>query len=145
MSATVDAEYVTVAEAARQLQVHQATIRRWLDAGMLTAYRMGRRRLLIKRADLLKLIAPAYPTQPQPPRMGTTNPVVIPEITPAPDRQEPVVPIRLLTDSEVRQGLEALERSRASRAAMLARRGGRELPESWPIIRQQRAARSRLK
>jgi hypothetical protein len=55
------------------------------------------------------------------------------------------VEIRRLTDDEVRRGLETLERSRALRAAMLARRGGRELPESWPTIRRQRSIRSRLR
>ncbi len=53
--------------------------------------------------------------------------------------------VRRLSDDEVRRGLETLQRSRALRAAVLARRGGRELSESWPIIREQRAARSRLR
>jgi len=56
---------------------------------------------------------------------------------------ESAVEIRRLTDDEVRRGLEALGRSRALRAAILARRGGRELPESWPTIRRQRTSRSR--
>jgi hypothetical protein len=51
--------------------------------------------------------------------------------------------IRRLSDEEVRHGLQVLEQARALRAAVVASRGGRELPESWPVIRRQRETRSR--
>lgn len=54
-----EGEYRTVAEAARQLKVSVSTIWRWINAGSLTAYRVGPRRIRITRGDLAALIRPA--------------------------------------------------------------------------------------
>ena len=60
MTAILDDEYVTIAEAAALLTVHKSTIRRWIDRGELPAYRIGRRCLALKRADLAGILAPAH-------------------------------------------------------------------------------------
>ncbi|MBI2862742.1 MAG: helix-turn-helix domain-containing protein [Chloroflexi bacterium] len=54
-------EYYTVSEAARLLEVSTATVWRWIDAGELTAFRVGRRKIRIKREELYRLIRPARP------------------------------------------------------------------------------------
>lgn len=58
-----EGEYRTVAEAARQLKVSVSTIWRWINAGSLTAYRVGPRRIRIRREDLAALIKPARARQ----------------------------------------------------------------------------------
>ena len=55
----VDEEYLTVAEAATLLRVAPSTIRRWIREGDVPAYRIGRRRVALKRDDLSNLITPA--------------------------------------------------------------------------------------
>jgi excisionase family DNA binding protein len=49
-------EYLTVAEAAELLRVSVSTIRRWIREGTMSAHRVGSRRLLLKRGDLLDSI-----------------------------------------------------------------------------------------
>ncbi len=48
----------TVAEASRILGVSPATVWRWIDAGRLPAYRLGLRRILIRRRDLMRMVEP---------------------------------------------------------------------------------------
>jgi excisionase family DNA binding protein len=55
---TVEAELLTVAEAAELLKVDQSTIRRWINAGTLPAYRVGQRFVRVKRGDLSAVITP---------------------------------------------------------------------------------------
>ncbi len=73
MSLQFDEQLISVAEAAKLLQVSQSTLWRWIDSGKLPAYRIGLRRIRLKRADLQQLVSPARPensgatasTQPQ--------------------------------------------------------------------------------
>jgi len=51
--------------------------------------------------------------------------------------------VRRLSPREVAEGLEAARQAREFRETILASRGGRPLPDSAPLIRQQRAQRSR--
>ena len=127
MSIAVNEEYATVEEAARVLQVHKATIRRWIDAGLLPSYRVGRRRLLIKRADLAQMITPARPAQGNAGLMGITDRVVIPKLTPDQQRQMPA----------------ALERARRHSAELLKYRAGQSVPESWELLNEARDERTR--
>lgn len=46
-------EYLTVAEAAELLRVSVSTIRRWIRDGTMSAHRVGRRRLLLRRGELM--------------------------------------------------------------------------------------------
>ncbi len=48
----------TVPEAARLLQVSQTTIWRWIASSKLPAYRIGPRRIRIRREDLQRVIRP---------------------------------------------------------------------------------------
>lgn len=54
-------EYVTVSEAADILKVATSTIRRWIREERVPAYRLGQRRVLLKRGDLETLIEPVRP------------------------------------------------------------------------------------
>lgn len=51
-------EYVTLSRAAELLAVSKITLHRWIKRGVLTAYSLGPRRLLIKRAELNALLRP---------------------------------------------------------------------------------------
>ena len=55
----LDEDYVTVTEAATLLRVAPSTVRRWIRDGDVPAYRIGRRRVALKRDDLSNLITPA--------------------------------------------------------------------------------------
>ena len=50
--------YYSVPEAARILQVSPATLWRWIAMRRLTAYRVGPRRIRVKREDVLSMIQP---------------------------------------------------------------------------------------
>ena len=51
-------QFYTIPEAARILDVSQATVWRWIEAERLPAYRVGPRRIRIKREDLELVIRP---------------------------------------------------------------------------------------
>jgi excisionase family DNA binding protein len=123
----VDEEYVTVAEAATLLRVAPSTVRRWIRDGDVPAYRIGRRRVALKRDDLSNLITPARHG------METSSEVV------GDERWEP----RRLTPEEQQQALEALDRAQRHAEETRARRGGKLFPPSWITINEQRDERTR--
>jgi excisionase family DNA binding protein len=127
VSTAINAEYATIEEAASTLAVHKATIRRWIAAGLLPSYRVGRRRLLVKRADLANMITPARPATDQISRMGMTDQVVIPKLTP----------------EQQQEMLAALERARRHSAELLKYRAGQPVPESWELLNEARDERTR--
>jgi excisionase family DNA binding protein len=47
-----DDEFITVADVAGLLKVNQQTVRNWIDRGELPAFRVGRRRVRVRRNDL---------------------------------------------------------------------------------------------
>ncbi len=51
-------EYLTIGQAATLLQVSQSTVRRWIAQDELPAYRVGQRKVRLKRTDLGRLITP---------------------------------------------------------------------------------------
>ncbi len=51
-----DEAFLTVAEVAELLKLNQQTVRNWIDAGTLPAFRVGRR-VRILRADLERILA----------------------------------------------------------------------------------------
>ena len=59
MAQTAQRDYVTVAEAAKELDVSPSTVWRWIDAKKLPAYRVGLRSIRIRRDDLRQVIQPA--------------------------------------------------------------------------------------
>ena len=118
-----DLDLLTLGEAAKLLKVSVVTLRRWIKQGRLPAYHVGPRKVRIKRSDLTKAFTPTHPE----------------EVSAMPER----IPVRPLTDAEVRQGLEALKESEAFLQRLRERRKGQPLAPSWPLIRQEREARSK--
>ena len=51
-----DESFLTVADVAELLKLNQQTVRNWIDAGTLPAFRVGRR-VRILRADLDQILA----------------------------------------------------------------------------------------
>jgi len=123
----LDEDYVTVTEAATLLRVAPSTVRRWIREGDVPAYRMGRRRVALKRDDLRTLITPARPA------IETNNNTAV---------DDPVIG-RRLTPEEIQQALEALDRAQRHAAEIQARRGGKLFPPSWITINEQRDERTR--
>lgn len=118
--------YVTVAEAAELLKVSRSTLWRWIEQGKLPAYRLGQRRVLIKRDDLEKIITPA--------RWERGETVLMKE------RERLSRP---LTDREHQEALAALVAARKLKAQMLERREGKPFEDSVEIIRTMREERMR--
>ena len=51
-------DYVTVAEAAKELDVSPSTVWRWIEARQLPAHRVGTRKIRIKKDDLASVVRP---------------------------------------------------------------------------------------
>jgi excisionase family DNA binding protein len=127
MGTIVDEEYITVAEAAGLLRVSPSTIWRWIDQGVLPAYRIGQRRIRLKRVDLARVFTPA--------RQGS-------------QRVERVVEEKLpdlgpLTKEEQERMLAAVEAAKRIQAEQLKRRSGKRFSSSADIINELRDQRTR--
>lgn len=109
--------YLTVAQAAEALGVHPSTIRRWIDSGRLRAFRLGPKRIAIRRPDLKGVMAP---------RRGRASDGVVQRKTPG-----------RMTKAEQHRGLKALEELRRFQSEMAAKYGKLEL-ESWVLINEAR-------
>jgi excisionase family DNA binding protein len=139
-------QYVTIAEAAALLKVHRSTIRRWIAQGELPAYRVGQRRLALKRADLDRLVRPAARAAAA--REGIAFPITDPRLAAlAPQEQAAIVAARRaeippLTPEQRERGLRAMAEARALREEMLRKRGGVPFPESWELLNELRDERS---
>jgi excisionase family DNA binding protein len=59
MQSVLSDDYISVQEAADDLKVAKSTVRRWIASGDLPAYRVGKRKIALKRADVAALITPA--------------------------------------------------------------------------------------
>ena len=57
-------DYYTVPEAARELDVSPSTVWRWIEAKKLPAYRVGARKIRIRKDDLGAVVTTARPTPP---------------------------------------------------------------------------------
>ena len=134
-STTSDPDLLTTAEAAKLLKVSPVTISRWLKQGRLPAYRLGPRAVRIRRTDLDSLLSPAYDEEHLP-----MSPVAY-EPDPQEIDDELIASIEPLSDREVEELRAAMESARELREHMLAERGGRPLPPSWPLIREAREER----
>ncbi len=123
----VEEEYLTVAEAATLLRVAPSTVRRWIREGDVPAYRIGRRRVALKRDDLSNLITPARPSAETSGNVADVQ------------QWEP----RRLTPEEQQNALEVMDRIQQRANEILARRGGKLFPPSWITINEQRDERTR--
>jgi len=115
-------------EAAKLLRVSESTVWRWINQDIVPAYRVGRKRVWLRRSELESLIAPARGAL----RGGR--------------RKEKRVSnergLNLTAMAEVRRpGGGEVARARALTAAVLARRGGELLPEAWEDIDAAREER----
>jgi excisionase family DNA binding protein len=129
-------DFLTVAEAAAILRVAPSTIRRWIRAGQLPAYRLGSRRLALRRDDLAELVSPVSPDA-----NGSETMMAANSTNRAGERAQRIG--RRLTAEEVRRGLKTLERARRQREEITARRGGKLFPSSWSALNEMRDERYR--
>lgn len=114
----IDEDYLSVAEAADRLRVAQSTIRRWIREGDVPAYRLGRRRVGLKRGDLDRLVTPVRPA---------TDENHMSQIT--------TTEVRQFTTEQRRRGLEIMDD--------LAGRGGVPYPSSTELLAEMREERMR--
>jgi excisionase family DNA binding protein len=122
--ATLREDFVSVKEAAKLLRISEATAWRWINQLLLPAYRLGQKRVYVKRADLQPLIIPARETESPMSRAGRPR-------------------LEALTASERGRLLTAVEESRRRLARMLDQRGGRLYPSSSAALEAMRQERSR--
>jgi excisionase family DNA binding protein len=129
VSPILDDDYVTVAEAARELKVSESTIWRWIDQGQLLAYRVGQRRVRLKSADVARLITPARQSE---------------EKGGAREQSEHEWLARPLTKQEKQQALAALEAAEQLQQQILARHGLKQFtPSSHELLDEARDERTR--
>jgi excisionase family DNA binding protein len=134
--------FYNVSEAARILGVSRSTVWRWIDAGELSAYRVGPKTIRIKAEDLAALMRPARARGAAdlqavngPARSATRRPRKAPSA-------EPEIRVARPSADVVKRRLQALESSIELRRAQLNRRGGVPFPSSWQLINDERDARS---
>lgn len=118
MAPSLEGEYVSVAEAAAELRISQSTLWRWIDQGMLPAYRVGQRRVRLKKTDLTTLITPAR-QQEKGGRMA---------------QKERERLQRPLTKEEQERALAALTGAEELQQRLLERRGGRPFPDRKSVV-----------
>ena len=99
------------------LRVAPSTGRRWIREGDVSAYRLGQRRIGLRRGDLASLITPVHAE-----REGMGDASFKETIT------------RRLTPEEKRRGLEAMARMKVLSDEILAERGGKPFSNSWELI-----------
>lgn len=126
----LEEDYLTVTEAAALLRVAPSTIRRWIREGDVPAYRLGKRRVALRRNELSLLITPARSDEAQ--GRDMSDRAAIEQIK-----------RRKLTPEEVEQGLAAMDRAERHAKELQARRGGQPFLDSVEIIREMREERDR--
>jgi excisionase family DNA binding protein len=124
----LEEDYLTVVEAAALLRVAPSTIRRWIREGDLPAYRLGRRRVGLRRHDLSRLVKPV--------RAGEAR-----NHDAYGDLEH--IKRRKLTPEEVERGLAAMDRAELHAQELLAARGGELFPDSAEVIHRMRQERTR--
>lgn len=114
-------------EAANLLRISESTVWRWADQGILPAYRVGRKKIRFRRSDLRSLIQPA-------------------KKKPAREKRDEMAEIKrlnLMAMSEAGAGgKNPVSRAQALQDAILARRGGERMADSWQDIGEAREERS---
>lgn len=127
MTALDREEYLTVAEAATLFKVSQSSVWRWINQGIITAYRIGRRGIRLKRAELTRLITPA--------REGGEKGGGMRNVEH--DRLGP------LSETEQKAGLAALAELKSLREKMLQERQGVLFPNAAEELHKLRMERTR--
>ncbi len=119
-------DFVTVQEGAALLRISQSTVWRWVKAGDLRAYRIGGRRVWLRRSDLAGLVKPATG--------GAKEAGVMVQGERAHERR--------LTEAERHQMLEAAEAASELRARLLDAHGGEIFRPAYEDIDEARRERS---
>jgi excisionase family DNA binding protein len=119
-----DNDLTSVREAARLLRVSESTIWRWIKEGSVPSYRVGRKRVYLKAAELARMVKPKQDRQKS-------------------DLERLSEMVHLVPMAPGRARKDAVERAAAFRAEMLAKRGGVPFPPAWIDINEMRDERSR--
>jgi excisionase family DNA binding protein len=114
---------LSVKEAAKQLGVSEPTIWRWINQLILPAYRVGQKRVYVKRSDLEPLIRPAR-------EKGGSMAGVERGL------------VRPLTQRERKQVLDAVEEARQHLSQQVEARGGRLYTRTDELLEEARQDRS---
>ena len=114
-------DLLSVREAAKLLRVSESTVWRWIDSGRLKAYKLGPKRVCLRRTELGPILRPVGPTS------SRDISQYLSPMSPGPKESADVV----------------IARARALQEKILARRGGQLLPESWIDINEARDERSK--
>ena len=117
-------DLVSVREAAALLRVSESTVWRWISEDVLPSYRVGRKRIYLKRAELAPMLQPAYKKA-----HGLSEA----------DRER----LNAFPMSSPTPGVDPMEQARAFRERLRARRGDQRWPEAWEDINEMRDERSR--
>lgn len=125
MVSMLDDDFCTIPEAAKSLRVSMSTIWRWIDSGRLAAYRVGQRRIRIKKEDLAMVVRPFREEK-------------APETPEAREGME----IVKMSPLDAKDQTALIRKARALQEQVLARRGGKLLPPSWEEIAQDRLERA---
>jgi excisionase family DNA binding protein len=123
VSIAVMDDLVSVREAAKLLRISESTAWRWINQHRLPAYRVGQKRVYVKRADLATVVEPAR---------SEDGPIV-----------DPRASAKRMTPEESKRTLAALAKLKEIQEEMLTERGGKPWIPAWKIINQQRELRSR--
>jgi excisionase family DNA binding protein len=125
-SAVPWSDLVTVQEGAALLRISRSTVFRWLKAGLLRGYRLGGRRVWLRRSELAAMVVP---------RDGSGGSFG----REAGSARQP--PERPLSENERNQGLAAIEAAKALQERLLRERGGCVFGPAWQDIAEARRLR----
>jgi len=117
-------DLVSVQEAAALLHVSESTIWRWINDDVVPSYRVGRKRVYLKRAELTPVR-----------RLGRARAVGLSEA----DRKR----LNAFPMSSPKPGVDPVASARALHKRYLAEHGGRYMPDSSEEIADAREERSR--
>lgn len=118
-------DLVSVRDAARVLRVSESTVWRWINEDLLPSYRVGRKRVYLKRRELTPLLRPAR-------QKGGDM---------AEKERER---LNLVPMAPRRPGIDPVEQALTLRAKLRAKYGDqRSGPEAWEDINEARDQRTR--
>lgn len=125
MTQILEDDFYTIPEAARSLRVSVSTIWRWIDSGRLMAYRVGQRRIRIKKEDLGAIVKPFLEGK----EAGK-------------GKAEEGMEIFKMSPTEGKDQRAVMRKARSLQEQIAARRGGELLPSSWQDLTETREERS---
>ena len=125
-------DLLTIAETAKLLKVTPTTVRRYVSAGQLPAFKVGRG-VRIRKEAIEDFLTPVVPTRPGATTQEEGGPMRAIERTSGP----------LRTREEQRQVLAAIEQGKRERAELAAKYRALLVPSSVELLEEARAQRTR--